>query len=92
MDGKVQKHKCPGCGFPIIAEVVGSGDTEHLEITYDGNGDGTDYTATVEAGIQQRIDAAVAERIAAAREQWNAEHEQRKVEAAKQSAVIPGIF
>ena len=88
MDGKVQKHKCPGCGFPIIAEVVGTGDTEHLELTYDGNGDGSDYTATIEAGIQQRIDAAVA----AAREQWNAESEQRKVEAAKQSAVIPGIF
>lgn len=92
MDGKVQRHKCPGCGFPIIAEVVGTGDNEHLELTYDGNGDGSDYTATVESGIQQRIDAAVSDAVAAAREQWTAEQQQRESEARRSGEVIPGIF
>jgi hypothetical protein len=58
MNGEGKKHKCPGCGLPFIAEVVGEGTDERLEISYDGDTD--EHTAAAESAIQQRIDAAVA--------------------------------
>ena len=69
MDGKGKKHTCPGCGLPLIAEAVGTGDDLYLELHYDG--DAEQHAAAAESAVQQRIDAAVAE----AREQWISEHQ-----------------
>jgi hypothetical protein len=57
MNVEGKKHKCPGCGLAFIAEVIGEGTDERLEISYDGNAD--EHAAAAESAIQQRIDAAV---------------------------------